>query len=55
MELSKLFKLYYTDGEGNPDLSFATARLIAETYGGELIAVSERDKVTLRLSFPLGD
>ena len=55
VELSKLFKLYYTDRDGNPDLSLAVARLIAETYGGELIAVSERDKVTLRLSFPLGD
>lgn len=55
LELSKLFKLYYTDSEGNPDLSFAVARLIAETYGGELKAEGDRDKVTVRLSFPLGD
>lgn len=55
VELSKIFKLYYSDSLGNPDLSLATARLIAETYGGELNAVQERDKVVLRLSFPLGD
>lgn len=53
-ELTKLFKFYYTDDEGNPDLSLAVARLIAETYGGELNAAVERDKVVLRLSLPLG-
>jgi nitrogen fixation/metabolism regulation signal transduction histidine kinase len=53
-ELTKLFKFYYTDAEGNPDLSLAVARLIAETYGGELNAAMERDKVVLRLSLPLG-
>lgn len=53
-ELTKLFKFYYTDGEGNPDLSLAAARLITETYGGELNAAIERDKVVLRLSYPLG-
>lgn len=53
-ELSKIFKFYYTDAEGNPDLSLAVARLIAETYGGGLEAAGERDKVSLRLSFPLG-
>jgi len=54
LEVTRLFKLYYTDADGNPDLSLAVARLIAETYGGELIAVEDRDKVSLRLSFPLG-
>jgi K+-sensing histidine kinase KdpD len=54
-ELTKIFKFYYTDPNGNPDLSLATARLIAETYGGELNAWQESDKVTLRLSFPLGE
>jgi signal transduction histidine kinase len=54
LELTRIFKLYYTDAEGNPDLSLAVARLIAETYGGELNAVEDRDKVSLRLSFPLG-
>ncbi|PYQ52151.1 MAG: hypothetical protein DMF59_05685 [Acidobacteria bacterium] len=54
-ELEKIFKFYYTDPAGNPDLSLAAARLIVETYGGELDAVQERDKVTLRLSLPLGD
>ncbi len=53
-ELTKLFKFYYTDVEGNPDLSLAVARLIAETYGGELNALVDRDKVVLRLSYPLG-
>lgn len=53
-ELTRLFKFYYSDADGNPDLSLAVARLIAETYGGELNAVGERDKVSLRLSFPLG-
>jgi len=54
-ELTKIFKFYYTNPLGNPDLSLATARLITETYGGELDAKQERDKVTLRLSLPLGD
>lgn len=53
-ELPKLFKFYYTDPQGNPDLSLAVARLIAETYGGGLDAAEERDKVSLRLSLPLG-
>ena len=51
-EMTKIFKFYYTDANGNPDLSLASARLIAETYGGELNAVEERDKVVIRLSFP---
>ena len=54
LEVARIFKLYYTDADGNPDLSLAVARLIAETYGGELNAVEDRDKVSLRLSFPLG-
>lgn len=53
VEIEKIFKFYYTDPMGNPDLSLATARLIVETYRGELIAVEERDNVvTLRLSLP---
>ena len=55
LELTKLFKLYYTDPQGTPDLSLAVARLIAETYGGELNAFDDRDKVSLRFSFPLGE
>jgi nitrogen fixation/metabolism regulation signal transduction histidine kinase len=54
-EVDKIFKFYYTDPAGNPDLSLAAARLIVETYGGELKAVQERDKVIVRLSLPLGD
>ena len=52
-ELTKIFKFYYTDVQGNPDLSLATARLIAETYGGAVNAERESDKVSLRLSLPL--
>lgn len=54
-ESSKIFKFYYTDASGNPDLALAAARLIIETYGGELNAAEERDKFVLRLSVPLGD
>ena len=53
-EPTRIFKFYYTDPQGNPDLSLAVARLIAETYGGELNAVEESGKVSLKLSFPLG-
>jgi nitrogen fixation/metabolism regulation signal transduction histidine kinase len=53
-EPTRVFKFYYTDPDGNPDLSLAVARLIAETYGGEINAVEDRDKVSIRLSFPLG-
>lgn len=56
LELTKVFKFYYTDPDGNPDLSLAAARLIAETYGGELNGVQESDKViTLQMSLPLGE
>lgn len=51
-EITKIFKFYYTDALGNADLSLAAARLIAETYGGELNALDERDKVAIKLSFP---
>ena len=51
-EITKIFKFYYTDASGNADLSLAAARLIAETYGGELDALEDRDKVSIRLSFP---
>jgi signal transduction histidine kinase len=51
-DLTKAFKFYNTDALGNADLSLAASRLIAETYGGELNAVEDRDKVALRLSFP---
>lgn len=54
LELSRLFKFYYSDPSGKPDLSLASARVIAETYGGELFAARESDKVSLRMSFPLG-
>ncbi|HEY2094379.1 MAG TPA: histidine kinase dimerization/phospho-acceptor domain-containing protein [Thermoanaerobaculia bacterium] len=50
--VSKIFKFYYTDPNGNPDLSLATARLIVETYGGELSAADDRDKVVIRIALP---
>lgn len=51
-DVSKIFKFYYTDSNGNPDLSLATARLIVETYGGELSAADDRDKVVIRMALP---
>ena len=54
-DLSKIFKFYYTDPDGSPDLALAAARLIAETYGGELDALEDRGRVVLRFSIPLGD
>ncbi|HEX7191443.1 MAG TPA: histidine kinase dimerization/phospho-acceptor domain-containing protein [Thermoanaerobaculia bacterium] len=51
-DISKIFKFYYTDSNGNPDLSLATARLIVETYGGDLSAVDDRDKVLIRMVLP---
>lgn len=51
-DISKIFKFYYTDSNGNPDLSLATARLIAETYGGVLSAEIDRDKVLIRMVLP---
>jgi hypothetical protein len=54
-ELTKIFKFYYTGPDGQPDLSLAAARLVAETYGGALEAGEDHDKVWLRLTFPLGE
>jgi len=51
LDVSKVFKFYYTDPNGNPDLSLATARLIVETYGGELSA-EDGDKVMIRMVLP---
>ncbi len=54
-EPSRIFKFYYTDASGSPDLSMATARLVFETYGGELNVMEESDKVMIRLRFPPGE
>lgn len=54
VELGKLFKFYYTDAAGAPDLSLATSRLIAETYGGELRAAWENEHLRLELLLPQG-
>lgn len=55
VELEKLFKYYYTDGSGNPELSFATARLIAETLGGTITARRTNDSISIDVTLPLGD
>ena len=52
LDITKIFKFYYTDPFGNPDLSLATARLIAESYGGDVTAEQEGDRLSLRMSFP---
>ncbi len=54
-ELTKIFKFYYTDPLGNPDLSLAAARLIAETYGGELTGTEEAGRISIGISLPLGE
>ena len=54
-EVTKIFKFYYTDSQGNPNLALASARLIAETYGGELNATEENGNVCIDLSFPAGE
>jgi hypothetical protein len=55
IELNKVFKFYYTDPLGNPDLSLSAARLIAETYGGSVECAEEDGRVTLRMVLPLGE
>ena len=52
VELTRIFKFYHTDSSGNPDIALAAARLIVETYGGELNAVGESDKVSLQITLP---
>jgi signal transduction histidine kinase len=54
-DLGKLFKFYYTDPSGNPDLSLATARLIVETYGGGLDIHEHGERVVLELILAVGD
>lgn len=52
-DFGKVFKFYYTDPSGNPDIAFATARLIAETYGGNLTLWDENGKrLVLDLRLP---
>lgn len=54
LELGKVFKFYYTDESGNPEIALATARLIAESYGGSLDA-QEAGEIVLELALPAGD
>lgn len=55
VEAVRLFKFYYTDADGNAELSLATARLIAETYGGMLDGTGNDSTLSLNLMMPLGD
>lgn len=48
----KVFKFYYSDPSGSPDLRLASARLIAETYGG---SCSLETDGSLVLKFPSGE
>jgi hypothetical protein len=48
----KVFKFYYSDPSGSPDLRLASARLIAETYGGSCSLESDGSLV---LKFPSGE
>jgi signal transduction histidine kinase len=54
-ELTRIFKFYYTDPLGNPDLSLAAARIIAETYGGELSGSEQAGLISIEMSLPLGE
>ena len=47
LEVTKIFKLYFSD------LALASARLIVETYGGELTAEQEGSLLTITMSLPL--
>ena len=53
LEVTKIFKFYYTDADGNPDLSLASSRLIVETYGGTLSATQHDDVIAIELVLPL--
>lgn len=54
-EIGKIFKFYYTDPSGSPDLSLATARLIFETYGLRLDVREEPNRVVFELAVPTGE
>lgn len=52
-ELGKVFKFYYTDPAGAPELSLAVARLIAETYGGSITADQQDANAVIELTLPV--
>lgn len=51
-EVARTLRFYYTMPDGAAELSLASARLIAETYGGGLSAFRDRDKFVFRMTFP---
>jgi signal transduction histidine kinase len=55
IELGKIFKFYYTDPSGSPELSLATARVIFETYGCSLDAREQGETLSIELAVPIGE
>jgi hypothetical protein len=55
VDTARLFKLYFSDADGSPEISLATARMIAESYGGELEAKPDGDLFKVELRLPSGD
>ncbi|MFN2238381.1 MAG: histidine kinase dimerization/phospho-acceptor domain-containing protein [Thermoanaerobaculia bacterium] len=55
IDTARLFKLYYSDADGSPEISMATARMIADCYGGELEARPDGDNFKVELRLPSGD
>lgn len=51
-EIGKIFKFYYTDASEKPRLELATARLIAEAFGGSLKMEQDEDETAFILEMP---
>lgn len=54
-EIGKLFKFYFSDASGAPDVALAEARLLAEIYGGALDAHIDDGELVLELTLPSGE
>jgi hypothetical protein len=55
VDTARLFKLYFSDADGSPEISLATARMIAASYGGELEATPDGDVFKVELRLPSGE
>ncbi|MBW3563916.1 MAG: hypothetical protein KY459_04240 [Acidobacteria bacterium] len=51
-EIGKIFKFYYTDASQKPRLELATARLMAEAFGGSLQMEHAEDETAFILEMP---
>lgn len=51
-EIGKIFKFYYTDASEKPRLELATARLMAEAFGGSLKMEQDEDETAFILEMP---